>query len=110
MAKSGPPASALDLAEKNFRPAAVEDDLYRWWEESGFFTPDEKIRNKPFVMMLPLPNITGDLHLGHALGFGGDQDLLGRNPLKRSPPTLRMPGTRPALSNAPGPVENRLPQ
>jgi len=62
MAKTmpGPPESALDLAEKNFQPAAVESDLYRWWEESGFFTPDEKNPGKPFVMMLPLPNITGD--------------------------------------------------
>ncbi len=78
MTTERPPRSALDLAEKNFRPAAVEADLYRWWEESGFFTPDEKASKRPFVMMLPLPNITGDLHLGHALGFGGYEDLMAR--------------------------------
>ncbi|TMC71432.1 MAG: valine--tRNA ligase, partial [Chloroflexi bacterium] len=88
-----PPASALDLAEKNFRPAAVEADLYRWWEEQGFFTPDPDNTHKPFVMMLPLPNITGDLHLGHAIGFGGYEDLMARYHRMRGEPTLWMPGT-----------------
>jgi len=88
-----PPASALDFAEKNFRPAAVETDLYEWWERSGFFTPDERNPNRPFVMMLPLPNITGDLHLGHALGFGGYEDLMARWHRMRGEPTLWMPGT-----------------
>jgi valyl-tRNA synthetase len=88
-----PPQSALDLAEKNFRPAAVEADLYGWWERSGFFTPDEGSKKKPFVMMLPLPNITGDLHLGHALGFGGYEDLMARYHRMRGEPTLYMPGT-----------------
>src|SRR5438132_1476077 len=88
-----PPASALDFAEKNFRPAAVETDLYEWWERSGFFTPDGRNRNRPFVMMLPLPNVTGDLHLGHALGFGGYEDLMARWHRMRGEPTLWMPGT-----------------
>ena len=104
----GPPASALDLAEKNFRPAAVEDDLYRWWEESGFFTPDETNAGKPFVMMLPLPNITGDLHLGHALGFGGYEDLMARYHRMQGEPTLWMPGTDHAGIIAQVVVENEL--
>ncbi len=104
----GPPASALDLAEKNFRPAAVEDDLYRWWEESGFFTPDQTNAGKPFVMMLPLPNITGDLHLGHALGFGGYEDLMARYHRMRGEPTLWMPGTDHAGIIAQVVVENEL--
>jgi valyl-tRNA synthetase len=89
----GPPRSAVDLADKNFRPAAVEADLYEWWERSGFFTPDEKSPGNPFVMMLPLPNITGDLHLGHALGFGGYEDLMARYHRMNGEPTLWMPGT-----------------
>jgi valyl-tRNA synthetase len=104
----GPPASALDLTEKNFRPAAVESDLYRWWEESGFFTPDPKPGGKPFVMMLPLPNITGDLHLGHALGFGGYEDLMARYHRMRGQPTLYMPGTDHAGIIAQVVVENEL--
>jgi valyl-tRNA synthetase len=103
-----PPQSALDLAEKNFRPAAVEADLYRWWEESGFFTPDEGNPKKPFVMMLPLPNITGDLHLGHALGFGGYEDLMARYHRMRGEPTLWMPGTDHAGIIAQVVVENEL--
>jgi valyl-tRNA synthetase len=88
-----PPESALRLSEKNFRPSAVEADLYAWWERSGFFTPDEANPNRPFVMMLPLPNVTGDLHLGHALGFGGYEDLMARWHRMRGEPTLYMPGT-----------------
>src|SRR5437899_1333369 len=104
----GPPQSALDLAEKNFRPAAVEADLYEWWERSGFFTPDEKNAKKPFVMMLPLPNITGDLHLGPALGFGGYEDLMARYHRMRGEPTLYMPGTDHAGIIAQVVVENEL--
>jgi valyl-tRNA synthetase len=88
-----PPASALTFAEKNFRPSAVEADLYDWWERSGFFTPDEANAKRPFVMMLPLPNVTGDLHLGHALGFGGYEDLMARYHRMLGEPTLYMPGT-----------------
>ncbi|TMG70663.1 MAG: valine--tRNA ligase [Chloroflexi bacterium] len=88
-----PPESALTLAEKNFRPSVVESDLYSWWERSGFFTPDENNPNPPFVMMLPLPNVTGDLHLGHALGFGGYEDLMARWHRMKGEPTLYMPGT-----------------
>src|SRR5216117_829586 len=104
----GPPQSALDLAEKNFRPAAVEADLYEWWERSGFFTPDEKNAKEPFVMMLPLPNITGDLHLGHALGFGGYEDLMARYHRMQGEPTLWMPGTDHAGIIAQVVVENEL--
>jgi len=47
----------------------------------------------PFVMMLPLPNVTGDLHLGHALGFGGYEDLMARWHRMRGEPTLWLPGS-----------------
>jgi valyl-tRNA synthetase len=104
----GPPASALELAEKNFRPAAVESDLYDWWERSGFFTPAPAEREKPFVMMLPLPNVTGDLHLGHALGFGGYEDLMARYHRMRGEPTLYMPGTDHAGIIAQVVLENEL--
>ena len=65
-----PPAAVLDFNEKNFRPSVVETELYDWWERSGFFTPPERPSRdeKRFVMMLPLPNVTGDLHMGHAWG------------------------------------------
>ena len=107
-ATSDAPRSARDLAEKNFRPAAVESDLYAWWESSGFFTPDERNPKRPFVMMLPLPNVTGDLHLGHALGFGGYEDIMARYHRMLGEPTLYMPGTDHAGIIAQVVVENEL--
>lgn len=52
---------------KNYDPKEFEDRLYKWWEESGFFTPEVDKNKKPYSIMMPPPNITGQLHLGHAL-------------------------------------------
>jgi valyl-tRNA synthetase len=103
-----PPQSVVSFGEKNYRPSAVEQDLYGWWESNGFFTPDESNPGKPFVMMLPLPNVTGDLHLGHALGFGGYQDLMARWHRMLGEPTLYMPGTDHAGIIAQKVVEDEL--
>ncbi len=90
-----PPAAVLDFNEKNFRPSVVETELYDWWDRSGFFTPPAEPRpnEKTFVMMLPLPNVTGDLHMGHALGFGGYEDLMARWHRMKGDTTLYLPGT-----------------
>ncbi len=90
-----PPASVLDFSEKNFRPSVVETELYEWWERSGFFTPPATPApgERTFVMMLPLPNVTGDLHMGHALGFGGYEDLMARWHRMRGESTLYLPGS-----------------
>jgi len=106
--KLDPPQSVVTFSEKNYRPSAVEQDLYAWWERSGFFTPDESDPGKPFVMMLPLPNVTGDLHLGHALGFGGYEDLMARWHRMLGEPTLYMPGTDHAGIIAQKVVEDEL--
>jgi valyl-tRNA synthetase len=106
--KLAPPQSVVSFSEKNYRPSAVEQDLYGWWESSGFFTPDETKVGKPFVMMLPLPNVTGDLHLGHALGFGGYEDLMARWHRMLGEPTLYMPGTDHAGIIAQKVVEDEL--
>ena len=88
------PQSVLQYRGKNFDASAVETFLYDWWESSGFFTPGpERPGEQPFVMMLPLPNVTGDLHLGHALGFGGYEDLMARWHRMRGEPTLWLPGS-----------------
>src|SRR5258708_36004187 len=88
------PQSVLQYRGKNFDASAVETFLYDWWKASGFFTPPpEQPGETPFVMMLPLPNVTGDLHLGHALGFGGYEDLMARWHRMRGEPTLWLPGT-----------------
>ena len=106
--KLDPPQSVVSFGEKNYRPSAVEHDLYDWWERSGFFTPHESNPNKPFVMMLPLPNVTGDLHLGHVLGFGGYEDLMARWHRMLGEPTLYMPGTDHAGIIAQKVVEDEL--
>ncbi len=88
------PHAVLRYSGKTFQPSAVETFLYDWWEASGFFTPPpDRAGEKPFVMMLPLPNVTGDLHLGHALSFGGYEDLMARWHRMRGEPTLWLPGS-----------------
>lgn len=54
---------------KRYSPALVEKSLYEWWESSGFFNPDSTSPNSkpPFCVELPPPNVTGALHIGHAL-------------------------------------------
>ena len=48
---------------KNYNPKEFEERLYKWWEESGFFTPEVDKNKKPFTIIMPPPNITGQLHL-----------------------------------------------
>ena len=94
MATAKAPQAVTQYRGKNFDPRAIETFLYDWWEASGFFTPpEERPGEKPFVMMLPLPNVTGDLHLGHALSFGGYEDLMARWHRMRGEATLWLPGS-----------------
>src|SRR5258708_1716417 len=94
MAETKVPQSVLQYRGKNFDASAGERFLYDGWEASGFCTrPPEQPGETPFVMMLPPPNVTGDLHLGHALGFGGYEDLMARWHRMRGEPTLWLPGT-----------------
>ncbi|KAK3034819.1 hypothetical protein RJ639_033724 [Escallonia herrerae] len=52
---------------KQYSPSAVEKSWYEWWERSQFFTADASSSKAPFVIVLPPPNVTGALHIGHAL-------------------------------------------
>ncbi|KAL0333355.1 UNVERIFIED_CONTAM: Valine--tRNA ligase, mitochondrial 1 [Sesamum angustifolium] len=52
---------------KTYNPNAVESSWYEWWEKSNFFEADPKSSKPPFVIVLPPPNVTGALHIGHAL-------------------------------------------
>ncbi len=91
IAKASAPGSALGLAEKNFKPAAVERDLYAWWEAAGFFQPSDEPR-PPFTIILPPPNVTGDLHVGHGFTFT-QEDILVRWHRMQGDPTLFLPGS-----------------
>eukprot|EP00761_Pharyngomonas_kirbyi_P014295 gb/GECH01014325.1/.p1 GENE.gb/GECH01014325.1/~~gb/GECH01014325.1/.p1 ORF type:complete len:972 (+),score=309.36 gb/GECH01014325.1/:1-2916(+) len=62
------PPKDLSTMPKTYSPMDVEKGWYKWWNESGFFQADAEETDKPkFVMMLPPPNVTGSLHIGHAL-------------------------------------------
>ena len=52
---------------KSYAPKAVEAAWYEWWENSGYFKADPDSTAEPFVMVIPPPNVTGSLHIGHAL-------------------------------------------
>nr|WP_255711790.1 valine--tRNA ligase [Corynebacterium yonathiae] len=52
---------------KSWEPQAVEKDLYEGWVEKGYFTPDANSEAEPYSIVLPPPNVTGQLHMGHAL-------------------------------------------
>jgi len=79
---------------KIYDPKKVEDKIYRLWQKSGFFNPDKlPIRHKKtYTIVLPPPNITGELHMGHALN-GTVQDILIRWKRMSGFKTLWLPGT-----------------
>ena len=52
-----------------YDPSEIEGPIYNFWMEKGYFTPEVDPSKKPFVVIMPPPNVTGDLHLGHALTF-----------------------------------------
>ena len=79
------------LADK-FNPKDFEDKLYEEWESKGFFKPSEDKTKEPYCIMMPPPNVTGKLHMGHALD-DTIQDILIRYKRMRGYRTLWLPGT-----------------
>ena len=55
------------MLDKTYAPQAIEDKHYRQWEEGGYFKPGARPDAKPFTIVIPPPNVTGSLHMGHAL-------------------------------------------
>ncbi|XRG81723.1 valine--tRNA ligase [Salinisphaera sp. SPP-AMP-43] len=78
--------------DKTFDPHAIEARWYPVWEERGYFAPDMGATGDPFCVMLPPPNVTGRLHMGHALD-DTLQDALTRYHRMVGAPTLWQPGT-----------------
>ncbi|MGB9752910.1 valine--tRNA ligase [Roseiflexus castenholzii] len=77
---------------KAYESQRVEQRLYEWWERSGFFTPPETSDRPPFVVSMPPPNVTGELHMGHAM-FVTIEDVMVRWHRMLGEPTLWLPGT-----------------
>lgn len=99
---SDPKSSEYDLINKDrglqtYTPSEFESEIYSWWENSGCFQPDAKqpfargVGEKPYVLPMPPPNVTGRLHMGHAI-FVALQDVLARFHRMRGRPVLWLPG------------------
>ena len=54
---------------------STEQRLYQWWEENGWFRPEARPDGDPFVISIPPPNVTGELHMGHVM-FVALEDLM----------------------------------
>src|SRR5437868_2029339 len=80
------------MLDKTYRPEAVETRQYEAWEQAGCFAVQPASGNRPYTIMMPPPNVTGSLHMGHALTFTL-QDILIRFERMRGRDALWQPGT-----------------
>ncbi len=78
--------------EKQYNPASFEDRTYKFWLDGKYFHADVKSEKKPYTIVIPPPNITGQLHMGHALD-NTLQDILIRYHRMNGYNTLWLPGT-----------------
>ncbi len=97
-----------------YEPQQWEEKLYQWWESQGFFRPEQQIESgladadaPPFVISMPPPNVTGALHLGHAI-TSAVEDMLIRYNRMAGRPTLWVPGTDHAGIATQNVVERKL--
>ncbi|MBL8555581.1 MAG: valine--tRNA ligase [Phenylobacterium sp.] len=80
------------MLDKTFDPKTAEPRLYEAWEKSGGFAPTDDPNAEPFSIVIPPPNVTGSLHIGHALN-NTLQDVLIRFERMRGKAALWLPGT-----------------
>jgi valyl-tRNA synthetase len=80
------------MLEKNYDPSAIETRIYEEWERSGAFRAGNRPDAKPYCIVIPPPNVTGSLHMGHALN-NTLQDVLVRYERLRGRDVLWQPGT-----------------
>ena len=80
------------LKLKAYEPKLVEQDIYEFWMKSGYFQPKSALDKPPFTIIMPPPNVTGELHMGHALTTSLE-DLMTRWHRMKGEPTLLLPGT-----------------
>ena len=76
---------------KAYDPKTVEDKWYKFWLEKEYFKPVINPKKKPFTIIMPPPNVTGDLHMGHAL-VAALEDTMIRWHRMQGDPTLWLPG------------------
>jgi valyl-tRNA synthetase len=85
-------APIKDEMPKAYEPGKIEQKWYKFWLEKGYFRAEIDPKKKPFVIIMPLPNVTGELHLGHVL-FVTLQDIMTRWHRMKGEPALWIPGT-----------------
>ena len=76
---------------KAYSHGEVEGRWYDWWEVQGYFTPDRDPGKKPYTIIMPPPNVTGELHMGHAL-TNAVEDILIRYKRMSGYSALYLPG------------------
>ena len=99
----------LDQIPKAYDPQAVEQRLYHWWESEGYFRPrpSHNPDRRPFVISMPPPNVTGALHLGHAI-TAALEDVMIRYHRMIGDETLWVPGEDHAGISTQNVVEKQL--
>lgn len=78
--------------EKHFDPKTIEAKWYQTWENAGYFSPNTDSEQAPYCIMIPPPNVTGSLHMGHAFQDTIMDTLIRLNRMQGKP-TLWQPGT-----------------
>ena len=97
----------LNQLPKQYDHHAAESRWYRFWEQRGYFHSEPNPARRPYTIVIPPPNVTGALHLGHALN-NTLQDILIRHKRMQGFETLWMPGTDHAGIATQAVVERRL--
>ncbi|NCC77010.1 MAG: valine--tRNA ligase [Clostridia bacterium] len=82
----------IDSIQKAFEPQVMERPIYQNWQDKGYFSPQPDPAKKPYTIVIPPPNITGQLHMGHALD-NTLQDILIRFKRMQGYAALWLPGT-----------------
>lgn len=95
------------MLDKTFSPSSLENTIYAAWEDSGLMQAGRKKQAVPYTIMMPPPNITGSLHMGHAFAYTL-QDILIRFYRMQGRDVLWQPGTDHASISTQMVVENQL--
>lgn len=93
--------------EKTYNPKQAEEKWYDIWEKNGYFTPEIRPNGQPYSIVMPPPNVTGTLHLGHAVMLA-IEDILIRYHRMLGDKTLWLPGTDHAAIATQAKVESDL--
>lgn len=93
--------------DTKYNPSEFENEIYKKWEDGGYFHADVIKDKKPFTIVMPPPNVTGQLHLGHALN-NTIQDIIIRYKRMAGFEALWIPGTDHASISTEAKVVNKI--